>query len=120
MRHCRRSDFTFLNLLAEVIHGDVLPDITTEIQQDRIDTFHAVEKGGEVVVMFDLCCRETAREPKMTAELVGETIPVDRRVSNMVGVEISGSSPEFCGVWNCFQVMQLTFETRCKNHNLLS
>ena len=38
MRHCRRADFVILDFLLEIIHGDIGPKITIQIDEYGIDS----------------------------------------------------------------------------------
>ncbi len=52
--HGRRPHLACLDLLFEILHGDVGPHIATEINEDNIDAFAVVEIGRHVVVVLNL------------------------------------------------------------------
>ena len=58
MRHGGGSHFPFPDLLLEIVHGDVGPDIPVQIDQDGVDTLQPVKEGGHMVVMLYLGRRE--------------------------------------------------------------
>ena len=60
MRHGRRTDFTSLNLLLEVIHTHVGPNVATQVDEDIVYTFEGIELRGDIVVVFNLGCRVAA------------------------------------------------------------
>ena len=67
VRHCRRPDFTFYRTLFYPTIGNITPNILTEIYQNHINTFHAVEYSGKTVVRFNLCCYRIVTKSKHQA-----------------------------------------------------
>lgn len=54
MRHSRAAYLTCLDLLLEVLHRDVLPEVLVEIEDDDVDAAEGIEESSEVVVVGDL------------------------------------------------------------------
>ena len=54
MWHSRRTDLTRLDLLLEILHGDILPEVTIQVDQDRIDTLQAIEDRCQIIIIRDL------------------------------------------------------------------
>ena len=44
MRHSGGANFTGLDFLFEVVHGDVGPHVAVEVKDDVIDALHAIKK----------------------------------------------------------------------------
>ena len=54
MRHGTGANLSRLDLLPEVTHRDVAPEVSSEIDEDRVDTRHRLKESGEIVVVGDL------------------------------------------------------------------
>ena len=54
MRHGRRADFACNGFLFEEAHRNVAPNITIEIDQNRIETTDSIEQFCDVIVWLDL------------------------------------------------------------------
>ncbi len=94
MRHGRGADLVLGDLLVEIFHGDVGPDVAAQINQNRVDAAEAVEDGRKVVVVVNLGGRERSPEAQRSHEPVGESRPVDVRESDLMGVHITGRAAE--------------------------
>ena len=66
MRHSRGTNFSFFDLLLEIVNRNVTPDVTAKINEDRIDPFHAVEMCCKIIVVFDLGSKLLSLQPKYT------------------------------------------------------
>ena len=101
MRHGRGTHFPFLDLLLEVLHGDIGPHIPVQVDQDGIDPFQPVEQGSHMVVVLYLGGGEGVMKPQMILrKVLPEFLPPDRRIRHMVCIEVPGSSPELGRVGN--------------------
>ena len=54
VRHGRRANFTRLDLLLEVVHGDVGPHVAIEVEENVVDALHAIKNSSQLVVVFNL------------------------------------------------------------------
>src|SRR5690349_14791408 len=96
MWHGRRTDFPFLDFLFEVIHGNVCPHITAEVNENIVDTFHSIKLCSQVIIVFDLCRELLALQPEMSFnEFVSQFNPVYLRKGDKVRIEITSRSAEF-------------------------
>ena len=55
MGHGRGTYLIFFDLLLEIIHGNIGPDIAAEVGKNGIDAFQGIEVSGKVIVMLYLC-----------------------------------------------------------------
>src|SRR5437868_6121722 len=92
MRHSRRSDFSFLNPLLEIIHRNVLPNITAKVNENGIDPFQVIKKSSQVIVVLNLSCWMASAQSEMMTKFFSEFIPVNFRIGNMVGIKVSARS----------------------------
>ena len=97
VRHSRRPNLVLGDLLVEIFHRDVGPDVPAQIDENSVDATQAVEDRCEIVVVVYLGCREGPLETKRGYEPVGERRPVDVREGDLVGVHIAGRAAEFGG-----------------------
>ena len=121
MGHGTGAHLAGLDLLFEVVHGDIHPEVAAEVDDDGVDTAHGVEDGAEPVVVADL------RGILLTlqAELVGdegiaELPPVVLRIGHMVGVEVAGSPAELRRDRQFLQSAKLLFKAVDIDHHLLA
>ena len=49
--HGRRTDFSLLDFLLEVLHRDVLPHVAVKVYQDGVYTSHGLKERSEIVVV---------------------------------------------------------------------
>ena len=54
MRHGRGTNFTGFDFQFEIIEGNIKPEIAAKINNNGIDTFHAIKSGTNLVVVGDL------------------------------------------------------------------
>ncbi len=121
MWHGRGACFGLLNFLFEIIHRNVRPHVAVEIDEDRIDPLQVVEKGRHVIVMLYLRGGLASFEPECAVhEPVGEFYPVDTRIGNLMGIEVSGRPAKFSRNRNCFKHCQLHTKTLNKDVNLFA
>ena len=45
---------TRLDLLLEILHGNILPKVTVQVDQDRINTLQAIENSRQIIIIRDL------------------------------------------------------------------
>src|SRR6056297_144586 len=56
--HGRRAYFSLFDFLLKIIHGNVGPHISIQIDQNGIDALEAIEQSRHVVVMLNLSSGE--------------------------------------------------------------
>ena len=112
MRHGRRTYLTLFDLLLEILHRDVLPEVPVEVDDDCIDAAQRVEQRGQVVVVGDL---GRPRLPLDTESLFQETVPeggpVDVRIGKVMGIEVTRGTTEFTAHRHGLEQFDLFFET---------
>ena len=85
-----------LNLLFEIGHGDISPDIPAQVNENGIDPAQVVAKSGKVVIMLDLRSHPgTAEAQAFIYQLVAEVNPIDFWISRCVGIEVACSTSKF-------------------------
>ena len=121
VRHSRRTDLTGFDLLFKILHRNILPEITAQIDQNRIDTFHPVKNSSHVVIVGNLCRPFlTAQSQHFIHKLIPESFPVIFRKSHMMRIEITGCSTELSRNRSRFQQLHLLFQTVNKHHHFFS
>ena len=96
--HGAGSYLTGFHLLAEIAHGDVLPDIAIEVDDDGADASQGVKECTEVVVVGYLRSPLFALQTEVLADKVrAEFAPVHIRVRDVVCVEVAGGTAELGG-----------------------
>ena len=63
MWHSRRAHFPFLCFLFEIIHRNISPYITGEVNQNAIDPLHCIEVSCQIIVMLYLSSILLALKP---------------------------------------------------------
>ena len=51
VRHSAAAHLAGLDLLLEIVHRDVHPEVAVEVDDDSIDATQSIEKGGQMVVV---------------------------------------------------------------------
>ena len=121
MRHGTRSHFSGFNLLLEILHRDVLPEVTIHIDHNRIDTLHTIKNSRKVIIVRNLCSIFfTLQSQFLCNKPITELFPVILRISYMMCIVISGSTTKLSGNRTCLQHSQLTFETVNEYHHFLA
>ena len=121
VRHCRRAYFACLDLLLEVFHRYVHPEVAVEVDDDCVDAAHCVEHRTEAVVVGDLCSELLALQSELLAhEAVAERLPVVLGVGYVVSVVVAGSTAELSGEAALLQLAQLLLKTIYEHHHLLA
>ena len=54
MRHGTGTYFTRFNLLLEIFHRDVLPEVAVHVNHNGIDAFHRIKNGSQIIIIRDL------------------------------------------------------------------
>ena len=81
MWHGRRTDFSGFDLLLEVVHGDVGPNVAVQVHQNRVDAPKGIAPGGQVIVVLDLGRGAAAvKAENPFDEAVAEFNPIGGRV----------------------------------------
>ena len=121
MRHSAGTNLSLLDLLLEVVHGDIHPEVAVKIDDDGIDAAHSIEDSAEIVVVADLCGPLlTLQSEFLTDEAVGESLPVIVGISHMMGIEVARSATELCGDLASLQTVELFGQTIDVDHDFLA
>ena len=93
VRHSTGTHFTGFDLLLEIFHGNILPEVTVHIDHHCINAFHCIKDSGKIIIIGDLRSILFAFQSQLFSyEFVTECFPVKLRISNMMCVVISGST----------------------------
>ena len=84
VRHSARTDFASLDLLTEVLHRDVLPEVAVKVDNDRVDALHGIENGAKAVVVAYLSRVFLAFEAETPVERSGDADAEAERVFKML------------------------------------
>ena len=121
MRHCRRTHFSCFDFLLEVFHRYVHPEITVEVDDDGVDTFHCIEHSTQVVVVGNLSSPLFALESEfLTYKLIAECLPVIFGISDMVCVVVACGSAKLSRDLTSLECVELFLESIHVNHNLFT
>ena len=91
--HCTRSHLAGLDLLFEVLHRDIHPEVAVEIDNDGIDATNSIEDGRQRVVVTNLSRILFALQAQfLTNEAIGKRTPVVVGISHMMSVEVTCST----------------------------
>ena len=110
VRHGRGTHLVLVDFLAEILHGNIGPDVAAKVNQDGVDAPQAVEQGSQVVVVLDLGGGEGPVQAQRGYESVAESNPVDIRISHLVGVHVARSAAELGGIRQAGKLAKLLFE----------
>lgn len=97
MWHGGRAHFVGLDTLFEIPHGDVLPIVTGEVDENGIDAFEGVKESSEVVVIGNLCGVGFSGQVKGVEEAVGKSDPVEVGIGSVVGIKVTRGAAELGG-----------------------
>ena len=121
MRHCRRTHFTCLDLLLEIFHRHIHPEVSVEVDDDGIDTLHRVEDGTQIVVVADLSGPLLTFQAQLLAdELVAESLPVVLRISDVMRIVVARRTTKLGCNLAGLQLVQLLRQTIDIHHHLLT
>ena len=112
VRHGTGTYFASLDFLLEILHGDIGPDVTTEVDEDNVDTLACIEPCRHHVIVLNLRGELLAFKPKaLFNKSVAERTPVDVRECYQMSVEMARSAAEFGSEGNTVKFFQLPAQT---------
>ena len=121
MRHCAWTNLSGFNLLFEILHRDILPEVTVHVNHHRIDALHCIEDGGQIVIIGNLSrIFFTLQAQLLCDKFIAESFPVILRISHVMRIVITRSATKFSGYRASLQRSQLTFQTVHEHHHLFS
>ena len=121
MWHRTGANFTSLDLLLEIIHRDIHPEVAIEVDDDGIDTTHGIEDSTQPVVVGNLSRELLALKAQLlTHEAIAKLTPVVLGICYMVSVEITCCTTKLSSHRRLFQTAQLLFQTIDIYHHLLT
>ncbi len=121
MRHSAGANLASLNLLFEIIHGDIHPEVAVKVDDDGVDATDAVEDSSQIIVVADLRGPLLTLQSELLAdELIGESLPVVVGISHVMGVEVTGGTTELRRYLAGFQCVELFGEAIDINLYLLT
>ena len=93
MWHGTGTYLTSLDFLLEVIHRDVHPEVTVQVNDDGVDSADGIKDGTQMIIVADLSSILLTLQAQLLAdELVAESFPVILRISYMMSIVITGST----------------------------
>ena len=121
VRHRTGAHLTGFNLLLEVLHRDILPEVAVHINHHRVDALHGIKDGRQIIIVGYLGSILLTLQAKFLGnELVAERFPVILRISHMMSIVITSGTTELCCQRTSFQCCQLPFQAVDKDHHFLS
>ena len=121
MGHSTGTYLAGLDLLLEVIHRDVHPEVTVQVDDNRIDTAHGIKDGCQPVVVGNLSSVLFTLQTQFLAhEAVAELTPVVLGICHMMGIIITGCTTELSRNRHLLQRAQLFLQTIDVNHDFLA
>ena len=119
VRHGAGTYFTGFNLLLEIFHGNILPEVTVHIDHYRIYALHSIEYSRQIIIIRNLrSIFFTFQAQFFSNKPVTKCFPVELRISHMMRIVISGSTTELGSKRTRLQSSQLAFKTIYKYHHL--
>mmetsp|Transcript_106938 Transcript_106938/g.319764 ORF Transcript_106938/g.319764 Transcript_106938/m.319764 type:complete len:425 (+) Transcript_106938:335-1609(+) len=120
VRHGAGPDLSCHDLLLEVLHGDIHPDVAAHVHEDGVDALHRIENGAHVIVVLNLRGVLLPLQPKARlAELICEGPPVDVLVRHQVGIHVPCGPPKLARVRDLPQEPELSLQTLDEDLELL-
>ena len=89
MRHRRTADFAAGDPLLEITDRDIAPDVSCEIEQNRIQSNHGMKEFSDPIVGFDLGGERVDLEPQSLDETACQFGPIDIWVRHVVCVVVA-------------------------------
>ena len=102
MGHRRGAYLASTDLLLEVIHRDIHPEVPSQINEDDIDAGEDIEECRHLVVIGDLRGEGFTLQAETPDELPCKALPVMLGIGYDVGIEVPCRSPELRRVGNTF------------------
>ena len=96
MRHRGGADFAFLEFLFEEPEGDVAPDVTVKVNENRVGARNFVKELGHVVMRLDLNgVRVEGKSQALLNDALTVRFPVVVGVGDEVRVEVADGAVHF-------------------------
>src|SRR5690606_22496988 len=90
MWHGAGSDLTFFYFLLKIVHRNVGPYISVQIQKNRVDTLHTIKQRCQMIIVFDLSCWKGIMQTEfLFYKMLSEGLPSHLRICYMVCVEVA-------------------------------
>ena len=121
MRHGTGTYFTRFNLLLEIFHRDVLPEVAVHVNHNGIDAFHRIKNGSQIIIIRDLSSIFLTFQSQLSCyKLITEFFPVIFGISYMMRIVVTRRTTEFSRDRTSFQYSQLTIQTINENHDFFT
>ena len=121
MGHCTRTYLASLNLLLEVFHRDIHPEVTIQVNDNGIDATHSIKDSTQPVVVRNLGSPLLTLQSQFLADkLIAELAPIILGISYMVSIIVTRSATKLSGNRRILQSAQLLFQTIDINHDFLA
>ena len=119
--HGTGAHLTGLHLLAEILHGDILPEVAVKVYDDGIDTLHRIKDGCQAVIVAYLSgILLTLQSQFVREESVGKGTPVILGICHMMGIEVTCGTTELGCHGTLLEHLLLSLESIDKHHHLLA
>ena len=121
MRHRTGTYFPCFDLLLEIFHRDILPEVAVHINHDGIDTLHGIEDSTQVIIVGNLSGVLFSFQAKLFCnELITESFPVVCRIGYVVCIVVTGCTTKLSSDRTSLQCSQLTVQTIHEHHHFLT
>ena len=121
MRHCTRTYFASLDLLLEVLHRDIHPEVAVQVNHNGVDTRHRIEHTAQMVVVRNLRRPLLALQSQLLADKpVAECLPVNLGIGHMMRIVVACRPTELSRQLTSLQRLQLLRQTIHIHHHLLT
>ena len=119
--HRTRPYLTGLDLLLEILHRDIHPDIAVEVDDNRVDTTHRIKQRTQPVIVGNLGGVLLALQAELlTDETVAKVLPVVLRICHMMGVVVACGPTKLSRQGDILQSIELLLQTIDEHHDLLT
>ena len=121
VRHSTRPYLACFDLLLEILHRDIHPEVAVEVDDDRIEAADGIEDSGQRIIVADLSRELFTLQAKLFAnKLIGKRAPVVVGIGYVMCVQITCCATELCRQRTILQGLQLLGQTIDIYHHFLS
>ena len=121
MWHCRRAHFVILDFLIEIIHGDIGPKITIQINEYGIDPCKDITQGSQVIVMLNLRGGKGVMQSQgVFNKLLSKCFPINLGICHLMSIKVSSCPTKLCRMWHLIKKGHLLFDSFTEYPNFFS
>ena len=121
MRHGAAANLTSNDALLKIVHADVGPHISGQVNKYGVNAFQTVKKSCQIIIMLYLGGWVTALQAQVFAhKFIPEFVPVKIRIGNGVGIKVACGTPKLGRVGYVAQLAHLLVKAFYKNHDFFT